>query len=156
VDTLPIAPPPANARARKLARLRHTGFQARYLAKDTASQGWRSVTLACNHPLQAKPLGAPDCRTQEGRRASPDPNHPYPLPEHQRYCVFVRPTITSEKIVVGEYTYYDATRDTGRGCCILLSRGTRDRLIPVGQIARVSSLKAAGTRRLMNSSAPSS
>jgi hypothetical protein len=43
-----------------------------------------------------------------------------------------------------------------RGCCVLLSRGTRDRLIPVGQIARVSSLKAAGTRRLMTSSAPSS
>jgi virginiamycin A acetyltransferase len=43
----------------------------------------------------------------------PNPNHPYPLPENQSYCVFVRPTVTSEKIVVGEYTYYDASRDTG-------------------------------------------
>ncbi|MGQ0775849.1 MAG: CatB-related O-acetyltransferase [Pseudonocardiales bacterium] len=44
---------------------------------------------------------------------TPDPTHPYPLPEHQRYCVFVRPTITSDKISVGEYTYYDASEDAG-------------------------------------------
>jgi virginiamycin A acetyltransferase len=43
----------------------------------------------------------------------PDPTHPYPLPDHRRYCVFLRPTITSEKIVAGEYTYYDASQDSG-------------------------------------------
>lgn len=45
--------------------------------------------------------------------SAPDPTNPYPLPEHKRYCVFLRPTITSEKILVGEYTYYDASADTG-------------------------------------------
>ncbi|MDQ4010784.1 MAG: hypothetical protein M3228_08835 [Actinomycetota bacterium] len=38
----------------------------------------------------------------------PDPTHPYPLPAHEQFCVFLRPTITSEKVRVGEYTYYDA------------------------------------------------
>jgi virginiamycin A acetyltransferase len=41
----------------------------------------------------------------------PDPTNPYPLAENARYCTFVRPTITSEKVEVGEYTYYDASRD---------------------------------------------
>jgi virginiamycin A acetyltransferase len=34
------------------------------------------------------------------------------MASHPRYCVFVRPTITSDKIEVGEYTYYDASQDT--------------------------------------------
>lgn len=42
----------------------------------------------------------------------PDPTHPYPLPAHERFCVFLRPTITSEKVRVGRYTYYDASEDT--------------------------------------------
>ena len=43
----------------------------------------------------------------------PDPSHPYPLPHHIRAGVFRQPTITSEKVEVGEYTYYDASQDTG-------------------------------------------
>lgn len=43
----------------------------------------------------------------------PDPSHPYPLADDERHCVFLRPTITSEKISVGEYTYYDASEDAG-------------------------------------------
>jgi virginiamycin A acetyltransferase len=43
----------------------------------------------------------------------PDPTDPYPLPGYPRYCVFLKPTITSEQIQVGEYTYYDASQDTG-------------------------------------------
>jgi hypothetical protein len=31
----------------------------------------------------------------------PEPTNPYPLPDNSRYCVFVRPTITSEEIEVG-------------------------------------------------------
>jgi hypothetical protein len=34
----------------------------------------------------------------------PDPTNPYPLPDYPRYCMFLRPTITSEKVDVGEYT----------------------------------------------------
>ncbi|WP_228002423.1 CatB-related O-acetyltransferase [Nocardia australiensis] len=37
---------------------------------------------------------------------SPDPNTVHPLPAHDR-VVFLRPLITSPKIVVGDYTYYD-------------------------------------------------
>lgn len=43
----------------------------------------------------------------------PDPTNPYPLAAHPRYCVFLRPTITSAKVSVGEYSYYDASKDTG-------------------------------------------
>src|SRR5262249_32101481 len=49
-----------------------------------------------------------------GGMCVPDPTNPNPLAdENARYCVFVRPTITSEKIEVGDYTYYDASRDAG-------------------------------------------
>jgi hypothetical protein len=41
-------------------------------------------------------------------------------------------------------------------CCIVRSRGRRDCLIRVGQIARASSSKAARTRRFTTSSVPSS
>lgn len=37
---------------------------------------------------------------------SPDPNTVHPLPAHDR-VVFLRPVISSPKIVVGDYTYYD-------------------------------------------------
>uniref|UniRef100_A0AAU2V098 CatB-related O-acetyltransferase n=1 Tax=Streptomyces sp. NBC_00003 TaxID=2903608 RepID=A0AAU2V098_9ACTN len=37
---------------------------------------------------------------------SPDPATVHPLPAHDR-VVFLRPLVTSPKIVVGEYTYYD-------------------------------------------------
>jgi hypothetical protein len=43
----------------------------------------------------------------------PNPARPYPLPAHERCCVFLRPTITSEKVKVGPYIYYDASEDTG-------------------------------------------
>jgi virginiamycin A acetyltransferase len=45
--------------------------------------------------------------------SAPDPASPYPLPEHQRYCVFLRPTLSSDKVVAGDYTYYDASQDSG-------------------------------------------
>ncbi|MGH3669189.1 MAG: CatB-related O-acetyltransferase [Pseudonocardiaceae bacterium] len=45
--------------------------------------------------------------------SAPDPTEPYPLPHHERYCVFLRPTLTSDKVVAGEYTYYDASQDAG-------------------------------------------
>ncbi|KOG14921.1 CatB-related O-acetyltransferase [Streptomyces viridochromogenes] len=37
---------------------------------------------------------------------SPDPTTVHPLPAHDR-VVFLKPLVTSPKIVVGEYTYYD-------------------------------------------------
>ncbi|RSD11756.1 CatB-related O-acetyltransferase [Amycolatopsis eburnea] len=37
---------------------------------------------------------------------TPDPTVRHPLPAHER-VVFLKPLITSPKIVVGEYTYYD-------------------------------------------------
>src|SRR6185312_4436994 len=43
----------------------------------------------------------------------PDPTCVYPLGEGHRHVVFLCPTITSEKIEVGEYTYYDASEDAG-------------------------------------------
>lgn len=45
--------------------------------------------------------------------SAPDPTKPHPLPDHKRYCVFLRPTITSDKVVAGDYTYYDASQDAG-------------------------------------------
>ncbi|MGH3915745.1 MAG: CatB-related O-acetyltransferase [Pseudonocardiaceae bacterium] len=45
--------------------------------------------------------------------SAPDPTCLYPLPDHERFCVFLRPTLTSEKVSAGEYTYYDASQDTG-------------------------------------------
>lgn len=45
--------------------------------------------------------------------SAPDPTKPYPLPDNQRYCVFLRPTLTSGKVIAGDYTYYDASRDSG-------------------------------------------
>lgn len=32
----------------------------------------------------------------------PDPTNPYPLPDYPRYCVFLKPTITSEKVTIAE------------------------------------------------------
>ncbi|MGY3060277.1 virginiamycin A acetyltransferase [Streptomyces sp. TE3672] len=42
----------------------------------------------------------------KGSVLSPDPNTVHPLPAHDRVA-FLRPLITSPKIVVGDYTYYD-------------------------------------------------
>ena len=36
----------------------------------------------------------------------PDANCPYPLPQHRRVC-FLKNFIQSDKILVGDYTYYD-------------------------------------------------
>jgi len=36
----------------------------------------------------------------------PDPNNPFPLPEHPR-LVFLKSRITRPNIIVGDYTYYD-------------------------------------------------
>lgn|GEM_PF-2689624 len=43
----------------------------------------------------------------------PDPTQPFPLGEADRRCMFLRPTVTSDKIEVGDYTYYDASQDQG-------------------------------------------
>jgi virginiamycin A acetyltransferase len=66
------------------------------------SAHWQALPI----PLSGPPRAG-------GPLSVPDPNNPYPLPDYPRYCVFVRPPITSEKIEVGEYTYYDASQDTG-------------------------------------------
>jgi len=44
---------------------------------------------------------------------TPDPTDPYPLGGGDRRCVFIRPTVTSELLEAGEYTYYDASEDEG-------------------------------------------
>ncbi|ASU84325.1 acetyltransferase [Nocardiopsis gilva YIM 90087] len=44
---------------------------------------------------------------------APNPANPFPLAEGERRCVFIRPTVTSELLDVGEYTYYDASEDPG-------------------------------------------
>jgi hypothetical protein len=60
------------------------------------------------------PPHAPRClRTLEDLLSVPDPTNPYPLADYPRHCVFLRPTITSGKVEVGEYTYYDASLDAG-------------------------------------------
>jgi virginiamycin A acetyltransferase len=41
---------------------------------------------------------------------TPDPRAVHPLPAHQR-VVFLKPLVTSPKIVVGDYTYYDDPDD---------------------------------------------
>ena len=37
---------------------------------------------------------------------TPDPTTRHPLPAHER-VVFLKPLVSSPRIVVGEYTYYD-------------------------------------------------
>ncbi|CAM3666805.1 CatB-related O-acetyltransferase [Nocardiopsis rhodophaea] len=44
---------------------------------------------------------------------APNPAATFPLAEGERRCVFIRPTVTSELLEVGEYTYYDASEDPG-------------------------------------------
>ncbi|MGH3918656.1 MAG: CatB-related O-acetyltransferase [Pseudonocardiaceae bacterium] len=75
----------------------------------------------------------------------PDPTHPYPLPEHERFCVFVRPTITSEKVRVGEYTYYDASEDTGNFEEERVLYGYGPELLLIGKFCSI----AAGVRFVM-------
>jgi virginiamycin A acetyltransferase len=36
----------------------------------------------------------------------PNPNNPYPIPEHHRVC-FIKNFIKSPNIIIGDYTYYD-------------------------------------------------
>ncbi|MFJ7945084.1 CatB-related O-acetyltransferase [Streptomyces sp. NPDC096354] len=75
---------------------------------------------------------------------SPDPNTVHPLPAHDR-VVFLRPVISSPKIVVGDYTYYDdpdgATDFEHRN--VLYAYGP-ERLI-IGKYCAI----AAGTKFLM-------
>ncbi|GAA3197791.1 MULTISPECIES: CatB-related O-acetyltransferase [Streptomyces] len=75
---------------------------------------------------------------------SPDPQAVHPLPEHER-VVFLQPLITSPKIVVGAYTYYDdpdgATAFEERN--VLYAYGP-ERLI-IGRYCAI----ATGTRFLM-------
>ncbi|WP_212827776.1 CatB-related O-acetyltransferase [Polymorphospora rubra] len=75
---------------------------------------------------------------------TPDPTTVHPLPAHER-VVFLRPLVTSPKIVVGEFTYYDdpdgATDFERRN--VLYGYGP-ERLI-IGRYCAI----AAGTRFLM-------
>ncbi|SDN02654.1 CatB-related O-acetyltransferase [Allokutzneria albata] len=75
---------------------------------------------------------------------SPDPTAVHPLPAHER-VVFLKPLISSEKIVVGEYTYYDdpdgATEFEHRN--VLYGYGP-ERLV-IGKYCAI----ASGTRFLM-------
>ncbi|MET7857549.1 CatB-related O-acetyltransferase [Streptomyces sp. NPDC005318] len=75
---------------------------------------------------------------------SPDPNTVHPLPAHDR-VVFLRPVISSPKILVGDYTYYDdpdgATDFEHRN--VLYAYGP-ERLI-IGKYCAI----AAGTKFLM-------
>ncbi|WP_433854462.1 CatB-related O-acetyltransferase [Streptomyces kronopolitis] len=75
---------------------------------------------------------------------SPDPTTVHPLPAHDR-VVFLSPLVTSPKIVVGEYTYYDdpdsATDFEHRN--VLYAYGP-ERLV-IGKYCAI----AAGTRFLM-------
>jgi virginiamycin A acetyltransferase len=75
----------------------------------------------------------------------PDPTHPYPLPDPERYCVFVRPTITSEKVRVGEYTYYDASEDIGSFEDERVLYGYGPELLLIGKFCSI----AAGARFVM-------
>lgn len=75
----------------------------------------------------------------------PDPTHPYPLPAQERFCVFVRPTITSEKVRVGQYTYYDASEDTGSFEEQRVLYGYGPELLLIGKFCAI----AAGVRFLM-------
>ncbi|MGH3764310.1 MAG: CatB-related O-acetyltransferase [Pseudonocardiaceae bacterium] len=76
----------------------------------------------------------------------PDPTNPYPLPDHQRYCVFVRPTVTSEKVEVGEFTYYDASQDTGSFEAERVLYGFGPERLLIGRFCAI----AAGARFVMS------
>lgn len=75
----------------------------------------------------------------------PDPTHPYPLPAHKRSCVFLRPTVTSEKVRVGQYTYYDASEDTGSFEDERMLYGYGPELLVIGKFCAI----AAGVRFVM-------
>ncbi|BCJ64894.1 CatB-related O-acetyltransferase [Polymorphospora rubra] len=81
---------------------------------------------------------------KEAYQVTPDPTTVHPLPAHER-VVFLRPLVTSPKIVVGEFTYYDdpdgATDFERRN--VLYGYGP-ERLI-IGRYCAI----AAGTRFLM-------
>lgn len=75
----------------------------------------------------------------------PDPTNPYPLPDHPRHCVFVRPTITSQTVEVGEYTYYDASADTGSFDADRVLYGFGPERLLIGKFCSI----AAGVRFIM-------
>jgi virginiamycin A acetyltransferase len=75
----------------------------------------------------------------------PDPTNPYPLPDYPRHCVFMKPTITSEKVDVGEYTYYDASRDTGGFEAERMLYGFGPERLVIGKFCAI----AAGVRFIM-------
>lgn len=75
---------------------------------------------------------------------TPDPMTVHPLPAHDR-VVFLKPLVTSPKIVVGEYTYYDDPDDpTGFEHRNVLYGYGPERLI-IGRFCAI----AAGTRFVM-------
>ena len=75
---------------------------------------------------------------------TPDPMTVHPLPAHER-VVFLKPLVTSPKIVVGEYTYYDDPDDpTGFEHRNVLYGYGPERLI-IGRFCAI----AAGTRFVM-------
>lgn len=39
-------------------------------------------------------------------QSGPDPNQPYPIPEHHRVCL-IKNLVKSPNIIIGDYTYYD-------------------------------------------------
>ena len=75
---------------------------------------------------------------------TPDPTTRHPLPAHER-VVFLKPLVSSPRIVVGEYTYYDdpdgATEFEHRN--VLYAYGTEQ--LVIGRYCAI----AAGTRFLM-------
>jgi virginiamycin A acetyltransferase len=75
---------------------------------------------------------------------TPDPLTVHPLPAHER-VVFLKPLVTSPKIVVGEYTYYDDPDDpTGFEHRNVLYGYGPERLV-IGRFCAI----AAGTRFLL-------
>jgi virginiamycin A acetyltransferase len=80
-----------------------------------------------------------------GGMTVPDPTYPYPLADHERACVFLRPTITSKKVRVGEYTYYDASQDNGSFEDQRVLYGYGPELLIIGKFCSI----AAGVRFVM-------
>jgi virginiamycin A acetyltransferase len=75
---------------------------------------------------------------------APDPNQPFPLPDHPRVC-FLKPVIQSPKILVGEYTYYDDPVDPSGFERNVLYHFEEDRLV-IGKFCAI----ATGVKFIMN------
>lgn len=76
---------------------------------------------------------------------TPDPTAPFPLGDGDRRCVFVRPTVTSRLLDVGEYTYYDASEDPGTFEQDRLLYAYGPERLSIGRFCSI----AAGTRFLL-------